>query len=107
MSESAIMFNHAMTAAASSENVHCRAEQCPGPRRSGKKRPQSRQLLSCTKCRDRKVKVGESLFGSVKSLSRVRDDTGVLQADQTTVRSYESLFRMLCSGPSQGVPLRR
>jgi hypothetical protein len=60
MSESAHVFNHARTTASSTDNIHT-AISAPSTLAEGSRRRQQaqqpRQLLSCTKCRERKVKV--------------------------------------------------
>jgi hypothetical protein len=60
MSESAPVFNHGRTVIFPTENVHGIVEQPPLLAQGSKRKQpsqQQRQLLSCTKCRERKVKV--------------------------------------------------
>lgn len=60
MSESAHVFNLPRTAASSTENIHGGIDQLSALAEGSRRRQQSqqpRQLLSCTKCRERKVKV--------------------------------------------------
>jgi hypothetical protein len=60
MSESTHVFNHARTTTSSTENIHTVIDPPSNLNEGSRRRQQAqqpRQLLSCTKCRERKVKV--------------------------------------------------
>lgn len=93
----------------SGDRTHTPNDQIAGVPSTKRKQPsqQTRQLLSCTKCRERKVKVGSLFlfhFNSRQWSARSRDKR---KADMCKVRPHQALLGMLCSRSAQGLPVHR